>query len=195
LGKTPATNSLAATGGYAYGAVWGVGNGSSYAGVGFTPKGPNPDTEANYWTEWKSEKNGGDDPIEEGRWWDAVPFRNYADGTYRPAAPGGWTQWTFDHSDPKNLSITISFFGAHEDIHANLPGVDGDPTWVWSAPAGIDRLFFNGSRLYRSADSYSLPLSGIYIDDVTFTPVPEPASLGLLGLGAGALLLGRRRRA
>ena len=36
-------------------------------------------------------------------------------------------------------------------------------------------------------------LGGVYIDDVAFTPVPEPATLTLLGLG-GALALVRRNR-
>jgi len=70
---------------------------------------------------------------------------------------------------------------------------DGTDTgWVsftsptWTAPAGTANI---------SVRLESWNWSDTYYDDVSVTIVPEPASAALVGLGIGALLISRRRRA
>jgi hypothetical protein len=81
---------------------------------------------------------------------------------------------------------------------------------VWSPANDLSvttyAMSFTGTQLGWSADPnnwFQLIFIGnssgtdglaFYIDDLTITPVPEPTSLALAGLGAAALLIFRRRK-
>lgn len=72
--------------------------------------------------------------------------------------------------------------------------IDYTPNWaVYSfnvtATSGLTTLAF-GDLSQNAQNSY-----GVYLDDVQLTKVPEPATLGLLGLALGGIALSRRRQA
>ena len=86
----------------------------------------------------------------------------------------------------------------------NAPGA----VWVPSGDATLETyaMSYTGTQLGWSADpgnwfqlifisnSSGADAFAFYIDNLTITPVPEPASFALAGLGAAALLIFRRRK-
>jgi len=64
------------------------------------------------------------------------------------------------------------------------------------ALAVSDQLFRNTVSSFDALqfDSSAGLTGDLFIDDVSVTVIPEPASLGLLGLGGAVMLSGRRRR-
>lgn len=96
------------------------------------------------------------------------------------ADPGVWTYWQFDIA----TDGAVSFFRDSRPVvttnYASNPlTLGGEATRVW--------LF--GGR----TGTVGAPLAALYVDDVEISIVPEPATMGLLGLGLVALLRRRRR--
>ena len=74
---------------------------------------------------------------------------------------------------------------------------DGGPTLDWREVV-IDLSAFDGQAAvevnYRFSATGVVERVGWYIDDVTITSVPEPASAAILSIGAIALMARRRKR-
>ncbi len=113
---------------------------------------------------------------------------------------GGWHATT---STPLSVGVELriewrnSVSGTEISRTANLtpvPGTSYSPFSLTAAvPAGADT-----ARLVYAIQSFSTsPLGNglVYVDDITFSVVPEPSSLMLLGVGGLALIAMRRLRA
>ncbi|MCU0772654.1 MAG: carbohydrate binding domain-containing protein [Verrucomicrobia bacterium] len=76
------------------------------------------------------------------------------------------------------------------NIFATLSGTYQPYSGTFTAPAGADAI-----QLSIRMEGGAFIGSGgqLYVDDVSITVVPEPTTLALAGLGAGALLVFRRR--
>jgi hypothetical protein len=93
-----------------------------------------------------------------------------------PRQSNAWTTWTFTvHADQL---VTIEAFGTSMTTTAAMPG------------GGVEFIACGGSG---STNTNRPGLNGFYVDNVAWTPVPEPMTLSLLALGGLGLI--RRRRA
>jgi hypothetical protein len=121
-------------------------------------------------------------------------------GTSRGSAELNWTQYDFNRPDAHTMTITVTFAnGSHyivstdSNIATNasylIPTVDGSnisPEWI-DGGAGIGNIEIYGGNVGSG-------FSGTYIDDVSWTPAPEPATLALLVAG-GLAMIARRKKA
>ena len=110
--------------------------------------------------------------------------------------------WHATTSSPLSLGVEIRIEWRNSVTDTEItrtPNSTPIPTASYSAfnlsgfvPAGADT-----ARVVYAIQSFSTaPLGNgtVYVDDVSFTAVPEPATATLLGLGALALIGARRRR-
>ena len=85
--------------------------------------------------------------------------------------------------------LEITAFGANDQVVAT-----DSVQWPAGMTAPFAELSISGVRvskiLYQSGGSFA---GSTFIDDLTFTPVPEPSSALLLGIGLTAIAAGRRR--
>jgi hypothetical protein len=95
---------------------------------------------------------------------------------------GKWSTWTFLVNPDGTVKMSVTGIGTTKTsgvVSGTMLVTDMHTIWIYGGsnpPAGVYNL-------------------GVLVDDITFTaadPVPEPASLSILGL-SGALLLPRRR--
>jgi hypothetical protein len=129
-----------------------------------------------------------------------VPFSNGFDvigiTVFGASQPGPGQQFglqaqfaPFVHVDglaPGTYHETIALTGA-----TNPLTFDTNQTYSQIFGSGANQLIPAGFEFFLNKSNTSP--STVYIDSVTVSPVPEPASLGVLGIGS--LLLMRRRRA
>lgn len=115
------------------------------------------------------------------------------DNPAQPGGPTGTIQFHLDF-DFANGGVASKVFGAGEieklSFHYTGGALTPDNFAILSTG--------NGTQYYAAAHIQNTPGQAgsgkIGGDDDNFTNTPEPATLGVLGLGAGALLLRRRRR-
>jgi hypothetical protein len=88
---------------------------------------------------------------------------------------GAWAEWSFTFTPDGNVAINLCD-GSGNSIPSGMNSV---------IPGGATGIFLYGG------DSQ---LGGLYVDDVTFTPAPEPMTMALLGAGAVLGLVRRNRR-
>lgn len=107
---------------------------------------------------------------------------------------------TFDMASVQANGVNQPVNGTAATVFSGTVGSYTAAAGVTFAPATIDLSSFAGQSNvvlnFNFLESTVVARDGWYIDDVVITdgsPIPEPASLS--ALAAGALLLGRRRRA
>jgi hypothetical protein len=104
-------------------------------------------------------------------------------------------------STPMELSFTYSVnpaFGVTQDLQAYLGGeLVGDVTAAGS-PQTFQTIITDPSLQNLSNAELRFQAAGgntiVYIDNISLTAVPEPASIGTLGVACGSLFLRRRSR-
>jgi hypothetical protein len=95
----------------------------------------------------------------------------------------GW--YTFEHEFYDNggtLAVDLNLYDPADALVT---------TWTLSSPGDLIPSVVGGNRYgWVSANEFAT----LAIDNSSLTVVPEPAAIGLMGIGAAALLLRRRRR-
>jgi hypothetical protein len=93
------------------------------------------------------------------------------------AGVGEWSQWSFTFFPDGNVVMNLC------DSLGNPIPSNSSMTQV--VTGGVTDIFLSGG---------GSELGGLYVDDVTFTPAPEPMTMALLGAGAVLGLVRRNRR-
>ena len=110
----------------------------------------------------------GQELSQNGDWWSPGYFGG-------PRQTGAWTTWTFDVAANGDTTISAHLVGAGAPDISQANGVVD----------AMDSIRISGGKFGQS--------QGVLVDDITFEAIPEPATLGLVGIFAGAMLFVRRR--
>jgi hypothetical protein len=89
---------------------------------------------------------------------------------------------------PFTSALRVRGYLAGQEVGAtdSFTNITTTPAWFdMSALANVDRIVFESVPVYENGGPYGL-------DDLTFTPIPEPAGLGMLGFVSAALMARRR---
>ncbi len=108
-----------------------------------------------------------------------------------PSLPSETPGIKFDNS-PDAKSVTVSFISTRLPMWGDFYAKGGDANEVWNAGFGADETVAPFIDPTDPAD----PIGNGSIRDHLLVPdtIPEPATLTLLALGAGGMLLRRQRR-
>lgn len=110
----------------------------------------------------------GQELSQNGDWWSPAYFGG-------PRQTAQWTTWTFDVATDGAVTIEAFLVGA------GAP----DMSQAYGTVDAMDSIWISGGKFGQSL--------GVLVDDITFEAIPEPATLSLVGIFAGAMLFIRRR--
>lgn len=134
---------------------------------------------------------------------------HYVVGT--KSASGATSSWIWDGVDFTYFTAPEGYFGTPFPFSVNNNGevvgqLNGSKAFVWDAERGfrflgdlmpMEGLYADDAQLINDAGQITVryqPLYDGYVDPTyLFTPVPEPITLSLLGVGIGAIAFGKRR--
>jgi hypothetical protein len=120
-----------------------------------------------------------------------------------PGTVGTFSGWHMSPSNPLDLTVEVRIEWRNSVSNTEIsrtPNLNPVPTNSYTqfflpaaVPAGVDT-----ARVVYAIQTFSggpTHNGSVFVDDVSFDVVPEPATIGLLGLGAiGCVTLGRRNR-
>ena len=112
----------------------------------------------------------GQELSQNGDWWSPAYFGG-------PRQTDLWTTWTFDVATDGAVTISAFLTGAGSP----------DMSTVYGTVDAMDSIWVSGGKFENVTE-------GVLVDDITFEAIPEPATLSLVGICAGAMFFIRRFR-
>lgn len=103
---------------------------------------------------------------------------------------GAWATWTFEVT----AGVITASAAANDVVDENGVYSSGPVTASGDLPGTVGNLssIFVSSGTDAALPEGHLKFVGVLVDDITFAPIPEPATMSILALGGLAML--RRRR-
>ncbi len=125
---------------------------------------------------------------------DYITGNNLGGVTYYNAAPasGQWAKGDWIH-------FSLQLTGAAGSKFTNATITAYNMTRDWSIDTGVTDVNLSGYTTFNTTNAFNAirirnSTGGVYIDNAYVQSIPEPATIGMLGLGALITLLIRRRR-
>ncbi|MCC6422503.1 MAG: PEP-CTERM sorting domain-containing protein [Phycisphaerales bacterium] len=111
--------------------------------------------------------------------------------TTRDSQTGDISVWMLNLDNDSQTSFDLSLLGIDPMRHGTLTTLGGAGTKLWTETADWSTPLDLGT--FDVSDNFRITVPSASIVLLQFTPVPEPASIGLIGLGV-LVVVGQRRR-